>query len=66
MRVFNLLKGDKLYTFKRGIHKTEVYWINFSHKSNLVVLSSTSGTIHLFKLDEGLSTSEKQPQYLFY
>jgi len=52
VRIFNLPKGDKLYTFKRGIHQAEAYWLSFSYKSNLIIFSTSSGTIHLFKMSE--------------
>ena len=43
-------QGDKLHTFKRGIHQAEVYCLNFNFKSNIILLSSNAGTIHLFKM----------------
>lgn len=59
MRVFGLPKGEKLYSFRRGIHKAEVYCLGFNIRSNVVLLSSNSGTIHLFKLDSEHAAAEE-------
>ena len=50
IRVFNIPKGDRLYTFRRGMNSAQVFSINFNINSNHVILSSNSGTIHLFKM----------------
>ena len=62
VRIFNLPQGEKLYTLKRGMQRVEVYWLSFSHKSDLVTLSSNSGTIHLFKLERKEEGSQEVVQ----
>jgi autophagy-related protein 18 len=48
VRVFSLPKGEKLYSFARGIKNTTQYFLNFSRDSQYIVSTSDSGTIHLF------------------
>lgn len=50
IRVFSLPKGQKLYTFKRGMANTMIYSLNFSRQGNYIVLSSENGTVHWFQL----------------
>ena len=50
IRVFNLLTGAKRCTFKRGIHYVQVYSLSFNMRSDLLLLSSSSGTLHVFYL----------------
>lgn len=50
IRVFSVPKGEKLFTFKRGIVSATIYSINFSYDSEMLVCSSDTGTIHLFNL----------------
>lgn len=59
IRVFSLPKGDKIYTFKRGIQQTQVFSLNFNFSSKYIILSSSSGTIHIFQLGEASSSSSK-------
>ncbi len=48
--MFSIPQGEKLFTFKRGIHTAQIYSLTFNIKSTYVVLSSNSGTIHVFRL----------------
>lgn len=57
IRVFSLPKGEKLYSFRRGLSETQIFSLNFSMNSNYLSLSSISGTIHIFDLG-GTSTQE--------
>lgn len=50
IRVFSLPKGDKLYSFTRGIKNTVQYFLNFSRDSQFLISTSDTGTIHVFQL----------------
>lgn len=52
IRVFSLPKGQKLYSFKRGLANAMIYSLNFSRAGNYVVLSSEKGTIHCFSIPQ--------------
>jgi len=51
IRIFSIPKGEKLVTFKRGIQNAYIYSMNFSLLSKYILVSSSSGTIHVFQLD---------------
>jgi autophagy-related protein 18 len=48
IRVFSLPKGDKIFTFKRGLSSANIYSINFSKNCENLVISSDTGTMHIF------------------
>lgn len=50
IRVFNLPKGDKLITYKRGLASAYIFSINFSLDSDKLIVSSDTGTLHVFDL----------------
>ena len=52
IRVFSLPEGAKLYTFKRGLSSVSTYHISFSPHAPFLLLSSDSGSLHLFLLSE--------------
>ena len=53
IRVFSLPKGDKLYTFKRGITNAMIYSLSFDmEKNDKIVLSGDTGTIHIIDLKD--------------
>jgi autophagy-related protein 18 len=54
IRIFSLPKGEKLFTFKRGISNALIYCMNFSSDSEKIIMSSDTGTIHVFDLKEEL------------
>jgi autophagy-related protein 18 len=51
-RVFSIPKGDKLFTYKRGMSSAIIYSMNFSSDSEKLITSSNTGTIHVFDLKE--------------
>ena len=69
IRIFSVPKGQKLYQFRRGTYPSTIYSMSFNHDSSLLCVSSTSDTVHIFKLGgpqgapgEGLgSTSTAAP-----
>ena len=50
IRIFSLPKGQRLYSFKRGMHSARVFTMNFNMKGSILVMTSSQGTIHVFKL----------------
>jgi autophagy-related protein 18 len=50
LRVFSLPKGEKLYTFKRGISSAKIFSINFSQDNRHIISTSDTGTLHVFDL----------------
>ncbi|CAK7228292.1 autophagy protein [Sporothrix curviconia] len=50
IRVFSVPKGQKLYQFRRGTYPSTIYSMSFNHDSSLLCVSSTSDTVHIFKL----------------
>ena len=54
IRIFSLPKGLRLYSFKRGLHSAIVFTMNFNMKNTMLVMTSSQGTIHIFKLNDQL------------
>jgi len=52
VRVFDVETGTKLYQFRRGTYPTKIYSLNFSKDKSYVVSTSSSGTVHIFRLGE--------------
>jgi len=52
IRVFSIPEVKKAYQFRRGSYPAEVYCIAFSYDSSLLCVSSETGTVHLFKIDQ--------------
>ncbi|RTE71657.1 Autophagy-related protein 18 [Fusarium euwallaceae] len=50
IRVFSVPKGQKLYQFRRGTYPSTIYSMSFNLSSTLLCVSSTSDTIHIFRL----------------
>lgn len=50
IRVFSVPKGQKLYQFRRGTYPSTIYSMSFNPDSSLLCVSSTSDTVHIFKL----------------
>ncbi|KAI1158317.1 protein-vacuolar targeting protein Atg18 [Nemania serpens] len=52
IRVFSVPKGQKLYQFRRGTYPSTIYSMSFNMASSLLCVSSTSDTIHIFRLQQ--------------
>ncbi|EGO57010.1 hypothetical protein NEUTE1DRAFT_65975 [Neurospora tetrasperma FGSC 2508] len=50
IRVFSLPQGQKLFQFRRGTVPTSIYSMSFNLSSTLLCVSSTSDTVHIFRL----------------
>ncbi|KAI1122204.1 protein-vacuolar targeting protein Atg18 [Nemania abortiva] len=58
IRVFSVPGGQKLYQFRRGTYPSTIYSMSFNMASSLLCVSSTSDTIHIFRLQQpGPSTN---------
>lgn len=52
IRVFDTTSGAKVAELRRGANPAEIYCINFSSDSSLVVVASDHGTVHIFGVDD--------------
>eukprot|EP00826_Nyctotherus_ovalis_P057839 TRINITY_DN7919_c0_g1_i1.p1 TRINITY_DN7919_c0_g1~~TRINITY_DN7919_c0_g1_i1.p1 ORF type:complete len:210 (+),score=58.80 TRINITY_DN7919_c0_g1_i1:387-1016(+) len=50
VRVFSVPQGERLCSFRRGINSAQIYSLNFNINTTCVTLSSSSGTVHIFKM----------------
>ncbi|KAK3683954.1 WD40-repeat-containing domain protein [Podospora appendiculata] len=50
IRVFAVPRGQKLFQFRRGTYPSTIYSMSFNLSSTLLCVSSTSETVHIFKL----------------
>lgn len=50
IRVFAVPRGTKLYQFRRGTYPSTIYSMSFNLSSTLLCVSSTSDTVHIFRL----------------
>ncbi|KAH8792123.1 WD40-repeat-containing domain protein [Hyaloscypha finlandica] len=50
IRVFSLPQGTKLYQFRRGTYPSTIYSMSFNLSSTLLCVSSTTDTVHIFRL----------------
>ncbi|KAH8677274.1 WD40-repeat-containing domain protein [Xylariales sp. PMI_506] len=52
IRVFNVPKGQKLFQFRRGTYPSTIYSMSFNMASSLLCVSSTTDTVHIFRLQQ--------------
>lgn len=64
VRVFNVQTGVKLYQFRRGTYPTKIYSLSFSENNKYVVATSSSETVHIFRLGDAELLANKQKQKL--
>ncbi len=57
IRVFSVPRGSKLYQFRRGTYPSTIYSMSFNTSSTLLCVSSTTDTIHIFRLGGPVTTS---------
>ena len=50
IRVFAVPQGTKLYEFRRGSYPSTIYSMSFNLSSTLLCVSSTTDTVHIFRL----------------
>ncbi|PLB47264.1 autophagy-related protein 18 [Aspergillus steynii IBT 23096] len=61
IRVFSVPDGHKLYQFRRGSIPSRIYSMSFNTTSTLLCVSSSTETIHLFKLSHQNQNLEGSP-----
>jgi len=59
IRVFSVPRGLKLYQFRRGTYPSTIYSMSFNLSSTLLCVSSTTDTVHIFRL--GAAPQATQP-----
>lgn len=59
VRVFSVATGLKLYQFRRGTYPTKIFTLSFSFDNKYVLATSSSGTVHIFRLGEEESLENK-------
>ncbi|KAI1381420.1 WD40 repeat-like protein [Hypoxylon crocopeplum] len=52
IRVFSVPHGQKLFQFRRGTYPSTIYSMSFNMASSLLCVSSTSDTVHIFRLQQ--------------
>ncbi|KAG6013202.1 autophagy protein [Claviceps lovelessii] len=57
IRVFSVPRGQKLYQFRRGTYPSTIYSMSFNLSSTLLCVSSTSDTVHIFRLSSPVNTT---------
>jgi len=57
IRVFSIPEVKKAYQFRRGSYPAAVFCVAFSADSSLLCVSSETGTVHIFKIDQSASGS---------
>ncbi|KMK59790.1 protein-vacuolar targeting protein Atg18, putative [Aspergillus fumigatus Z5] len=61
IRVFSVPDGHKLYQFRRGSMPSRIFSMSFNTTSTLLCVSSSTETIHLFKLSHPTSSPDTSP-----
>lgn len=61
IRVFSLPSGSKLYQFRRGSYPTTIYSMSFNLNSTLLCVSSTTDTVHIFRLTAPVAATPESP-----
>ncbi|KAL7747598.1 autophagy protein [Sorochytrium milnesiophthora] len=59
IRVFSVPDGAKLFQFRRGTYPARIHSLNFNLSVSMLVCSSETETVHLFKLVNGASVSNE-------
>eukprot|EP00002_Diphylleia_rotans_P016617 TRINITY_DN3235_c0_g1_i1.p1 TRINITY_DN3235_c0_g1~~TRINITY_DN3235_c0_g1_i1.p1 ORF type:complete len:366 (-),score=63.98 TRINITY_DN3235_c0_g1_i1:217-1314(-) len=62
IRIFSIPSATKIHSFRRGTYSANVYHMSFSEDSNILVVSSDTGTVHVYRLDQ-LSTYQKSKDW---
>ncbi|KAI5953588.1 ATG18 [Candida jiufengensis] len=60
VRVFDTNTGVKLFQFRRGSYPTKIYSLQFSNDNKYVLATSSSLTVHIFRLGEEEALENKQ------
>lgn len=66
IHVFDAKNGSVLYTLSRGSIATHIWFIAFQLKSTKLTVSSSNGTIHIFKLLNGEENNQENNTRMGY
>lgn len=61
IRVFSVPGGQKLYQFRRGSYPSTIYSMSFNLNSTLLSVSSTTETVHIFRLGASNTSPPASP-----
>lgn len=61
IRVFSIPRGQKMYQFRRGTYPSTIYSMSFNVSSTLLCVSSTTDTVHIFRLGAPPPASSARP-----
>ncbi|WBW71594.1 autophagy associated WD repeat protein Atg18a [Schizosaccharomyces osmophilus] len=61
IRVYSIPSGERLYQFRRGSLPAQVYSIAFHPDSTLLAVSSSTQTVHIYRLSSYSLPSKPQP-----
>lgn len=61
IRVFSVPQGRKMYQFRRGTYPSTIYSMSFNISSTLLCVSSTTDTVHIFRLGAPPPASSMRP-----
>uniref|UniRef100_A0A0G4H8G4 BCAS3 domain-containing protein n=1 Tax=Chromera velia CCMP2878 TaxID=1169474 RepID=A0A0G4H8G4_9ALVE len=53
VRVFSVPLLERLYQFRRGASETSIFSLSFTRNSDFLTASAASGTIHMFRIQNG-------------
>eukprot|EP00003_Mantamonas_plastica_P016123 TRINITY_DN269_c0_g1_i1.p1 TRINITY_DN269_c0_g1~~TRINITY_DN269_c0_g1_i1.p1 ORF type:complete len:176 (-),score=50.85 TRINITY_DN269_c0_g1_i1:20-547(-) len=59
IRIWDTSTGDKLQELRRGSSPAEIYCINFNFDTTMICVSGSTGTVHLFALNESAQEGAK-------
>ncbi|KAJ5120606.1 uncharacterized protein N7515_009994 [Penicillium bovifimosum] len=63
IRIFSVPHGHKLYQFRRGSMPSRIYSMSFNTTSTLLCVSSSTETVHIFKLTQQGPSSDGSSSY---
>ncbi|KXG47456.1 uncharacterized protein PGRI_013260 [Penicillium griseofulvum] len=63
IRIFSVPDGHKLYQFRRGSMPSRIYSMSFNTTSTLLCVSSSTETVHIFKLTQQGPLSDGSPSH---
>jgi autophagy-related protein 18 len=63
IRIFSVPDGHKLYQFRRGSMPSRIYSMSFNTTSTLLCVSSSTETVHIFKLTQQGPSSDGSSSY---
>ncbi|KAJ5468881.1 hypothetical protein N7475_006633 [Penicillium sp. IBT 31633x] len=63
IRIFSVPDGHKLYQFRRGSMPSRIYSMSFNTTSTLLCVSSSTETVHIFKLNQQGPSSDGSPSH---